>query len=300
MAHWDDVVSSSLALLALLAAADLLVFERQLRDKDPRDVCVVPAAGGAERCLTTDGTDDAWPRFFPDGERVLFSSNRSGSWDLWETAVQGGVARQVLPGRAREWQADVSDDGRRLAYLSDASGSDALALLERASGAVRELVRHARRSVMGNPDLSPDGRRIAFSSNVRFGHQIYVWAEGAQEPRRISPLVRGGCSPRFTPDGKKVLYVSRRHLKTTSWIVEQDLATGEERILVQWPALNYDPVLSPDGGELAFASTITGTFQVYRLRLSDGRSWRVTQGPGAARMPDYQPPANRAPGGPRG
>jgi Tol biopolymer transport system component len=71
--------------------------------------------------------------------------------------------------------------------------------------------------------------------------------------------------------------------------VEHDLATGKERVLVGWPALNYDPVYGPDGSELAFASNITGDWAVYRQRIADGRSWRVTHGAGPARYPDYRP-----------
>jgi hypothetical protein len=54
-------------------------------------------------------------------------------------------------------------------------------------------------------------------------------------------------------------------------------------------ALNYDPVYSPDGSEIAFASNVGGEWQIYRQRLSDGQSWQVTFGPGPARYPDYRP-----------
>ncbi len=276
----------ALTTLSLLLAAGLIAFERE--QGGLRDVCFVPAPGGPERCLGHP-SDDAWPRFLPGGDRVLFSSNRSGAWQLWEVPVSGGAPRRLRHTGAREWQSDVSSDGSRIAFLSDAPGRDSLRLFETTSGGERELVRHGARTVMGNPDLSPDGRQVVFSSNATLGHHIYLWSEGLREPRRLSSLLHGGCAPRFSPDGKKVLYVARRHLKKTSWIVEHDLATGKERTLVDWPALNYDPALSPDGTELVFASTVTGEFQVYRLRLSDGRSWRVTFGPGAARMPDYQP-----------
>jgi Tol biopolymer transport system component len=280
-------------LLALLAAPpDLLVFERQRQAgrHAPRDVCTIPAEGGEERCLATGASDDAWPRFLPDGAQVLFSSNRGGSWQLWEVALAGGAPRLARPSRAREWQADVSPDGKRLALLSDAPGRDSLRLVPRAGGPERELLRQGPRTVMGNPDFSPDGRSLVFSSNgMHLGHHIYLWSDGASEPRRLSSLAWGGCSPRFSTDGTKVLYVVRSRLKTTSTIVEHDLASGRERTLVDWPGLNYDPAPSPDGSEIAFASTVTGAFQVYRLRLSDGKSWRVTFAPGAARMPDYRP-----------
>jgi Tol biopolymer transport system component len=275
-----------LALWSLVAAAPLLAFEREAGGK--RDVCFVPVAGGPERCLAHPA-DDGWPRFYSDGQRVLFSSDRSGGWQLWEAAVDGRPASRLRGSAAREWQADVSTDGRRVAFLSDAPGRETLRLFEPATSREQELVRHGPRTTLGNPDFSPDGRSIVFSSNATLGHHVYLWSDGMREPKRLSPLFHGGCSPRFTPDGRKVVYVARRHLRKTSWIVEHDLATGRERTLVDWPALNYDPVVSPDGLELAFASTVTGEFQVYRLRLADGRSWRVTYGPGAARMPDYQP-----------
>ena len=160
-----------------------------------------------------------------------------------------------------------------------------------ASGAVRELVRHGSDTIFGNPHWSPDGRFITYSSNWRIGHQIYVVEVATGKERRISGLTGGGCEPRFSRDGRKVVYVSRGHMRPTSRLVEHDLATGEERALVSWPALNYDPVYSPDGTELAFASNITGEYAVYRQRLSDGQAWRVTFGPGPARYPDYRPRA---------
>ena len=74
-------------------------------------------------------------------------------------------------------------------------------------------------------------------------------------------------------------------------ISKDDLASGQERVLVDWPALNYDPVYSPDGSEIAFASTVAGKgYEIYRQRLADGKASRVTFDGGDARYPDYRPP----------
>jgi Tol biopolymer transport system component len=76
--------------------------------------------------------------------------------------------------------------------------------------------------------------------------------------RRISPVTSGGCEPRFNRDGRRLVYVSRRLLGGESRLVEHDLASGEERALVSWPALNYDPVYSPDGTKISFERSMGG------------------------------------------
>ena len=253
------------------------------------DLYVIPAGGGPERRLTDHRAGDMLGRWSPDGRKVVFSSERSGEWQLWEVPAEGGEPTRLRTAAAREFQSDPSPDGREIAFLSYLDGAEALWVMTRATGATRRLIRHGDNTIMGNPHWSPDGKAIVYSSNWKLGHQIYVVDVATGAERRISGLTSGGCEPRFSRDSRKVVYVSRGHLRPTSKLVEHDLASGEEKALVSWPALNYDPVYSPDGSELAFASNITGEYVLYRQRIADGQAWRVTFGPGAARSPDYRP-----------
>jgi Tol biopolymer transport system component len=253
------------------------------------DIYVIPARGGPERRLTADPAADGLARWTPDGRSIVFTSDRSGTPQIWEVPAEGGEARRLRANKAAEYQADPSPDGRQIAFLTNLDGPERLVVLDQSTGTLRDLVRHGDHTIFGNPHWSPDGRFITFSSNWRIGHQIYVVEVATGRQRRISGLTTGGCEPRFSRDGRRVVYVSRGHQRPTSRLVENDLETGQERALVGWPALNYDPVYSPDGSELAFASNIAGVWAIYRQRLSDGRAWRVTFGPGDARSPDYRP-----------
>jgi len=258
------------------------------------DLYLVPAVGGPPRRLTTHPREDLHARWMPDGRRIIFTSNRTVNPQLWELSIDGGEPRQVRRNSGGESQPDPSPDGSRVAFLSDFEGPQRLLVMDLASGAVTELVRHGENTIFGNPHWSPDGSRIVFSSNYRIGHQIYTVDVATREVHRVSPVTSGGCEPRFTRDGRRVSYVSRGHLRPTSRLVERDIATGEERVLVDWPALNYDAAYSPDGTEVAFSSDITGEWALYRQRISDGKAWRVTFGGGPARYPDYRPvPAGR-------
>jgi Tol biopolymer transport system component len=269
-------------------SGDVLVYEQEVEGN--QDLYLIPARGGPPTRLTTHPAVDGLPRWTADGSAVIFTSARSGNWQLWTVPWQGGEPVRFRQNRYTEWQADQSSDGRSFAFLSNMGGSESLWLLQAGTGALRALVTHGRRTVMGNPDWSHDGTRIVFSSNWRSGHNIYVVDLERAQPQRISPI--GGCEPRFSPDGRRVAYVERRPRRDLSRIVEHDLDTGEQRVLVDWPSLNYDPAYSPDGSEIAFASDIAGEWAIFRQRLSDGRASRVTHVGGRARYPDYRPRAS--------
>jgi Tol biopolymer transport system component len=264
-----------------------LVYEREV--SGAMDLFVIPAGGGKERRLTDAPGYDSLARWTRDGKSVVFTSDRTGKPQLWAIDGDGRNLRRLRTNGATEYQADVSPDGTQLAFLSNLDGPERLLIQDLARGSVRELVRHGEKTIFGNPHWSPDGRQITFSSNHRIGHQIYVVDVATGVARRLSGLGSGGCEPRFSRDGKQVVFVSRGHLRPTSRLVAHDLATGEHTTLVDWPALNYDPVFSPDGSELAFSSNVTGQYAIYRQRLSDGKAWRVTFEPGDARYPDYRP-----------
>ena len=222
----------------------------------------------------------------PDGRRIVFTSDRSGTPQLWEMSADGGELRRVRRNQAEESQPDPSPDGRSLAFLSDLDGPQRLLVMDLTTGATSELVRHGPRAIFGNPHWSPDGSRIAFSSNESGGHRIYVVDVASGD---VVALV-DGCEPRFNREGNGVAYV-KRGSRPASQLVEHDLETGEERVLVDWPSFSYDLAYSPDGTEVAFASDVGGEYAIYRQRLSDGRAWQVTFGGGDARYPDYRPAA---------
>ena len=94
-------------------------------------------------------------------------------------------------------------------------------------------------------------------------------------------------------DGKRIVY----HAGADLFVY--DLVTGSTtRIDVRRGQPFTDDVVghyvyrvgwSPDGSEIAFASTITGTWEIYRQRLADGKAHRVTFAEADARYPDYRP-----------
>ena len=150
-----------------------------------------------------------------DGTRMLFASERSGNWQLYVVPAAGGAARPLRANGRREWQVDGSP-GRARARVPLQPGR------ARASARADMDARFRSRgcscgtgknSILGNPSWSPDGAAARLlveladrPPDLRGGRRRHAVRSGSPAYRR------GGCEPRFSPDGRKVLYVSRGYL----------------------------------------------------------------------------------------
>jgi Tol biopolymer transport system component len=72
---------------------------------------------GDLRQLTNDAYVDLDPTFTPDGEAVVFASERSGQFELWRVPIRDGAPAQVTFGALEPRRPAVSRDGRRVAFL---------------------------------------------------------------------------------------------------------------------------------------------------------------------------------------
>jgi dipeptidyl aminopeptidase/acylaminoacyl peptidase len=84
------------------------------QDETDSDVWVVATAGGAPRKLTAAPGSDHSPRWSPDGERIAFISDRTGTDNLFVIRIDGGEARQLTSSETDVYKPQWSSDGRKL------------------------------------------------------------------------------------------------------------------------------------------------------------------------------------------
>ena len=142
-------------------------------------LCQVPAAGSTSLPITqTQHPDrDVHPSLSPDGQTLVFYSNRSGSWDIWTLSV----APNSVPQRLTDWPGNElypcwSPDGRKVAFQSDRNGNADIWLLDLESGNAEPLVIDPAEETWSA--WTPDGRWFFFASN-RDGH-FNIWRIPAQ------------------------------------------------------------------------------------------------------------------------
>ena len=127
-----------------------------------------------------------------------------------------------------------------------------------------------------DPDLSPDGRRVAFAAAVTGGRElIHVMISNGVDVRALpgDPSTINASEPDWSPDGSRILYACSGSGTSDICVMNAD-GTGFARITNDM-ALDSSPVWSPDGTRIAFATTrgmTTGT-QI-AIMNADGTGFR--------------------------
>jgi len=125
---------------------------------------------------------------------------------------------------------------------------------------------------------------IAFASTQDGLSQIFlINADGSGLKPLVSEL-NGACQPAWSPDGKKLVYISPCAGKTDfypkSSLYVFDLASGETISLLTSPGGNFEPAWSPDGTKIAFTSIVNDLAQIFTLNLSDQSVTQLTTASG--------------------
>ena len=111
-----------------------------------------------------------------------------------------------------------------------------------------------------DPQISPDGKQIAFvvrEDNLTQGtgnSEIYVIRTDGTRLRRLTNNPATDNTPRWSPDGRSILFLSTRKNGSQAWSIPED--GGEPRQLTNFSAGVGDPNWSPDGRAVVFASDV--------------------------------------------
>jgi eukaryotic-like serine/threonine-protein kinase len=226
--------------------------ERADPETQNKDIWILDAASGATTRFTSDPGWDAFPTWSPDGRRIVFTSNRSGVYDLYRKASSGAGNEELLyQSKEGKGPNSWSPDGKFLIYYS--LGQPTHLRLLAADGAPDRqpipLVDPQFSSVTGR--FSPDGRWITYSSNESGKNEISVRPFDAATGTTGTPVIvtsGGGRTPLWRGDGKELFYISADGTATAVEVkAGATFQAGPPKALFKVPAglLFWD--VSPDG-----------------------------------------------------
>ncbi|MBI3694608.1 MAG: serine/threonine-protein kinase [Acidobacteria bacterium] len=225
------------------------------------------------------GPNPVHPAWTSDGREIIFGVGLAGTRSgLWRVPVSGDSTPRLLalPGEG-SGAPTLSRQGVRLAYVQqiqdtniwsiDLSGPGA------AAGPPKQLIASTMREVA--PQFSPDGRKIAFSSNRSGGLEIWVAdrdGKNAFQLTFLGALTAG--SPRWSPDGKKIAFDCNPGGIYHIYVVSAE--GGPQQRLTDGTASDIIPAWSPDGQTVYFGSNRSGRFEIWKTPAGGGAPVQVT------------------------
>src|SRR5436190_13609760 len=120
--------------------------------------------------------------------------------------------------------------------------------------------------------------RIAFASTPKLADEskfeIYTMRPDGSDVSRLTNNAAFDAGPTFSPDGKRIAFVSHRDGNYEIYLMNAD-GTHQHR-LTHNPAQDRQPAFSPDGKRIAFASDHTGNFEIYVMNVNGSHQNRLT------------------------
>jgi TolB protein len=129
------------------------------------DLFVQPVPGGPAVQLTSGPAWDGYPRFSPDGTRLVFASDRSGALALWTMNTDGTGLRRITRNALHSALPEWSPDGTRIVFADNFCATCGLSdiwIVNADGSGLRRILEGFHNEL--DPVFSPDGRWIAFSS----------------------------------------------------------------------------------------------------------------------------------------
>lgn len=169
------------------------------------DYWVIPSGGGTARRLTSDVIFGGAPVWMPDGQYLVFPSQRGGSLTLWRVARDGGEPEPVLRGAGEDTEPAIARDGGKLIYTNTRK-RHTLMLTDAKTGESRAI--RESRLQMVDPSFSPDGSRVAFFSVTETGdvHLFTINVDGSNLVQLTQGRGEQNTIPQWAADGKTIYF----------------------------------------------------------------------------------------------
>jgi hypothetical protein len=257
------------------------------------------------------------PAISPDGQRIVFLSDRSGYDDIYlMSALDGKIMGRLIKGqRTQEFESfhqlhstiSWSPDGRRIVFVSKRKDRDVINIADAERGKVKKRIELDFDTIY-RPTYSPDGNLVAFvgAEGGRPGIFTYDLTDGSVEALHTGALEYLGFS--WSPDGTRIAFsaiapglLDSLHIfgrvdpltKPGRDIYMLQVEDGLTTRITRCAAEDVSPVWSPDGEKILFISDRNGAYNLCVYDFADSTTAQLTNVLGGIFNPSWSAEGDR-------
>ena len=238
------------------------------------NICRIDADGRNQVQLTFDTQTSYYADLSFDGQQVIWSSRRDGSFQIYLMDINGGSQRLVSPSASlgSYFAPNLSPDGSRIIFTLARNNAQNVWVMNSDGSGLAALTDTADNNL--DATWSPDGTQIAFVSDRNGAIDLFVMDADGSRVRALNVGVANmGGRNDWSPDGNWLIFYAGERQKHQIYLVS--VVTGEVRQITN----RYDnlaPAFSPDGQWITFASWRDGDGEIYIMRPDGGDVRQLT------------------------
>ena len=229
-------------------------------------ICIMNADGSGRRQLTNFPSTAYYPSLSPDGQTVYFSSNQSGTFEIYSIDITGNGLQRLTNGIGSLYAPELSPDGSKIIFTNHGNGIWVM----NADGSDPHAITFKDDI---DPTWSPDGSMIAFASNRSGTRQLYVASANGNKVEQVTDLNNMGGRSTWSPDGKHLAFYRGPAGDRDIYVININ-GGGLDRLTNGGD--NLGPSWSPNGEWIAFTSFRDGNNEIYIVRPNGNRETRLT------------------------
>ena len=242
---------------------------------------LVPLSGGLRRRLTIpeEGWHDIAPAFSPDRQSIAFVRTLSildadvFVLPLDTSQVPLGPPRRVSSLRRMTPGLTWTRNGRDIIFASGQPGATRLWRVPALGGADARLLPFAQENVLW-PAISSQGH-LAYEISRSDTNIWRAPLRAAAEPQRLIASTRDDDVPEYSPDGRRIVFLSKRNGSNEIWIADADGSSASQLTHLRARFIGW-PHWSPNGSNIVFDSPHDQRIDVFRISAAGGSPRALT------------------------
>jgi serine/threonine protein kinase len=241
------------------------------------DIFVASIYGGPAVALIKNPANDNIIGFSQSRGRLIFSSDRKGTYGVWTVAFSGDATRgepaELAHDLGRAAPIGLTQDGTL--YYTVATGSMDVYTAEIDAAAARLLsgpsnVVQRFRGSFRFPSWSADGSRLAFTSGLDRAPQLWVYFHETGVIHRLDPKLATFRRPQWDPSGDRIFVVGTDRSRRRG-IFRVDANTGDAELAIDGKTLNGSEGVWARDGRTLFSRFEDPTLGIFRIDIQTGR-----------------------------